>query len=112
MAFFAFFAARAIISETIGKEPMVKWLHKIRAVAYLVAQKDDKPAQNTPFPCTTACRKLLICIRWEYYLSNFKPPVSTAHLLLRFLILCANNQVRDSGTPLFTILGNEGYFTV
>src|ERR1700681_2181121 len=47
-------------------------LHKILRVAHSVAQKAAKVAQNTPFLCSTAYRKLLICIRWEYYLANFK----------------------------------------
>jgi hypothetical protein len=52
-------------------------LHKILGVAHSVAQKAAKVAQNTPFLCSTAYRKLLICIRWEYYLVNFKTAAST-----------------------------------
>jgi hypothetical protein len=52
-----------------GKEREVL-LHKILRVAPSVAQKAAKAAQ-TPFLCSTASRKLLICIRWEYYLANF-----------------------------------------
>ncbi len=47
-------------------------LHKILRVAHSVAQKAAKVAQNTPFLCSTAYRKLLICIRPGYYLANFK----------------------------------------
>jgi hypothetical protein len=47
-------------------------LHKILRVAHSVAQKAAKVAQNTLFLCSTAHRKLLICIRREYYLANFK----------------------------------------
>src|SRR6266404_3402302 len=54
-----------------GKEREVL-LHKILGVAHFVAQKAAKVAQNTPFLGSTAYRKLLICIRWEYYLANFK----------------------------------------
>jgi len=42
------------------------------AVAHSVAHFAAKPAQNTPNLCTTLCCKLLICIRWEYYLADFK----------------------------------------
>jgi hypothetical protein len=47
-------------------------LHKIIFVAHSVAQIADKPAQNAPFRCSAGWRKLLICIRWGYYLANFK----------------------------------------
>ena len=42
------------------------------AVAHSVAHFAGKAAQNTPKLCITLCCKLLICIRWEYYLSDFK----------------------------------------
>jgi len=54
-----------------GKEREIL-LHKILRVAHSVAQKAAKTAQNTPFRCGTVYRKLLICIRCEYYLANFK----------------------------------------
>ena len=54
-----------------GKEREVL-LHKILRVAHSVAQKAAKVAQNTLFLCSTVYRKLLICIRWEYYPANFK----------------------------------------
>jgi hypothetical protein len=54
-----------------GKERGVL-LHKILSVAHFVAQKAAKAAQNTPFLCSTSYRKLLICMKWEYYLANFK----------------------------------------
>jgi len=57
---------------TIGQKPVVKLLPKILAVAHSVAQNVAKAAQNTPFRCGTVCRKLLICIRWEYSLAIFK----------------------------------------
>jgi hypothetical protein len=57
---------------SIGSTPRAVLLHKIPAVAHSVAHFAGKPAQNTPNLCNTLCRKLLICIRWEYYLSDFK----------------------------------------
>jgi hypothetical protein len=57
---------------SIGSTPRAMLLHKIPAVAHSVAQKAAKPAQNTPNLCTTLCCKLLMCIRWAYYLSDFK----------------------------------------
>ncbi len=64
-------AGLGISNSRQGKEREVL-LHKILGVAHSVAQKAAKVAQNTPFLCSTAYRKLLICIRWEYYLANFK----------------------------------------
>ena len=55
----------------------------VKTVAHSVAHFAAKPAQNTPKRCSTVCRMSMNCIRWEYYLSDFKP-VSTAHPLLRF----------------------------
>jgi hypothetical protein len=63
--------SQGISNSRQGKEREVL-LHKILGVAHSVAQKAAKVAQNTPFLCSTAYRKLLICIRWEYYLANFK----------------------------------------
>jgi translation initiation factor 2B subunit (eIF-2B alpha/beta/delta family) len=60
--------AATVAVKTNGQKPIVKLLHKILAVA----QKAAKSAQNTSFSCGTLCRMLLICIRREYYLSNFK----------------------------------------
>jgi hypothetical protein len=37
-----------------------------------VAHSAAKAAQNTPKRCSAVCRNLLICIGWEYYLTNFK----------------------------------------
>jgi hypothetical protein len=59
-------------SRSIRDKEREVLLHKILGVAHFVAQKAAKVAQNTPFLCSTAYRKLLICIRWEYYLANFK----------------------------------------
>src|ERR1700731_4685097 len=64
-------AGLGISNSRLGREREVL-LHKILRVAYFVAQKAAKVAQNTPFLCSTAHRKLLICIRWEYSLANFK----------------------------------------
>src|ERR1700730_10446184 len=64
-------AGLGISNSRLGRERKVL-LHKILRVAHSVAQKAAKVAQNTPFLCSTAYRKLLICIRWGYYLANFK----------------------------------------
>jgi hypothetical protein len=74
-----------------GKEREVL-LHKILGVAHSVAQKAAKVIQNTPFLCSTAYRKLLICIRCEHYLVNFK----TAGF-------------NRSPTPPFLIITNQYY---
>ncbi len=64
-------AGLGISNSRQGKEREIL-LHKILRVAHSVAQNAAKTAQNTPFRCSTVYRKLLICFRWGYYLTNFK----------------------------------------
>ena len=44
----------------------------VKTVAHSVAHFAAKLAQNTPKRCSTVCRMSMNCIRWEYYLSDFK----------------------------------------
>ena len=65
-------------------------LHKILGVAHFVAQQAANVAQNTPFICSTAYRKLLICIRWEYYPANFKTAAFNHSATPPFLSITGN----------------------
>jgi len=68
----------------------------VYAVAHSVAHFAAKPAQNAPKRCVALCRKLLICIRWGYYLADFKTAAfsqlghSSVSNLNLFLELAAN----------------------